>query len=206
MTDSGTRQRLSPEHRKSLIIAAAKTVLAQHGSRGFNIARVANEARVAIGLVGHHFGGIEELYDAMLLEIVAARLANTGLPPVTEAEALGSINGVIERHFDPDYYSRENLLVWMPVIEHFTRQNQPDTTIAQQDVREMQELAQSIEVLARHRGLKLDAEQIARTFFALLDGLWLRWCYTGQQAAPHWERQAATGFLEQCLGSLAPTT
>ena len=67
------RLRLSPPERRDRIIASAKTVLAKGGLRGFGLAAVAREAGIAIGLIGHYFGGIDGLVRAMLASVVANR-------------------------------------------------------------------------------------------------------------------------------------
>ena len=68
--DSPT-QRLKSEGRKAAIVTAAKTVLAKHGARAFNVANIAKEGNTAAGLISYHFGGIEGLFDEILKEIAA---------------------------------------------------------------------------------------------------------------------------------------
>lgn len=195
-------RRLNSGHRKALIIAAAKRTLGKIGSRSFNITQVAREAGVAIGLIGHHFGGIEGLFDAMLEDIVAVSPPKSTSIPTTEGEAIDSILNMIERHFDPDYYNREGLMIWLPVIEHYSRDKQRINNLTRRDDEEVADLAQALGILASFRNCEIRAADVSRAFFALLDGLWLRWCYTGSEDNAIWEKSVAIRFLEKEVGVL----
>ena len=52
--------------RRAEITAAFACVLAQHGQAGASIARIADEAGVAPGLVHHHFASKSDLYQELL--------------------------------------------------------------------------------------------------------------------------------------------
>ena len=70
-----TKRRLPVPERREQIIASARAALVKGGLRGFGLAVVAKEAGVAIGLIGHHFGGIDGLIKALLHSVVAAKKA-----------------------------------------------------------------------------------------------------------------------------------
>jgi TetR/AcrR family transcriptional repressor of bet genes len=59
------------EARRSQILQAFATVLAEHGYAGATIAAVAAEAGVAPGLVHHHFKNKEELLSALLQNLLS---------------------------------------------------------------------------------------------------------------------------------------
>ena len=59
------------ERRRHEILAAFARVLADHGYAGATIARIADEAGVAPGLVHHHFESKAELLSGLLQDLVA---------------------------------------------------------------------------------------------------------------------------------------
>lgn len=202
MPPTKAKLRLSSDDRKVMIIAAAKRVLAQAGLRAFTMSKVAKEANVAIGLISHYFGGIDGLVEEVLRASVAMRLPVQDSKPKTESEALTCIHASLLRHFDPAYYDRSNLMVWFPVIEHYTLKGQSPNNITRRDDEEVEEFRSSLEVLVAVRKLDLDPVTVSRTFFALLDGLWLRWCYGRHGENADWERSVAIRFLEHEVGPL----
>ena len=199
------RLRLSPPERRDRIIASAKTVLAKGGLRGFGLAAVAREAGIAIGLIGHYFGGIDGLVRAMLASVVANRQDRKHHTSHTLPDAIAALTAIVERNFDPQYYSRDNLLVWLPIYElsmHDADMRDSVGKVDQQDVVELQEVLTS---LVTHLGLSADPADMAQLFFALLDGMWLRWCYSGRDGYDE-EKLRAIRFLEDRIGPFYPTT
>lgn len=202
MRRDGPTQRLTPECRKAGLITAAKTVLAKHGARAFNVTNIAKEANVAVGLISYYFGGIDGLFDTMVKEIATLQRPSSSVVPTSEVEAVRCILDLVDRHFDPDYYGRDNMLVWIAVFEHFSREQYPTNMLNTRDDEEVCELSAALSVVALHRKLVIDERDVSRTFFSLLDGLWLRWCYSGLSEDTVWERAAALKFLETIVGPL----
>lgn len=202
MRRDGPTQRLTPECRKAGLITAAKTVLAKHGPRGFNVSNIAKEGNIAVGLISYYFGGIDGLFDTMLKEVATLQRPSSSVVPTSEVEAVRCILDLVDRHFDPDYYGRENMLIWIPVFEHFSRAKEPNNILNFRDDEEVCELSAALSVVALHRKLVIDERDVSRTFFSLLDGLWLRWCYSGLSEDTVWERATALKFLETIVGPL----
>lgn len=193
--------RIAPEARRELLLEAAKVCLREKGLRGFTIQNVANEAQVSIGLVGHYFGGINGLLQAVFQSIMFK------MPPVAEDEpasldaAVAQLLRTVESNFAPDYYSRENLLVWLPLYQEMMLDRKLGRKLLAQDQQDIKALARQIEAVAHFRRLKLDALQLASDFMAFLDGLWLQWCFSGKANYAHNKATAVT-YLEFHLGPL----
>jgi len=190
--------RLKAEDRKSQLIAAAKRTLALKGPSNFGVVAVAKEADVAVGLISHYFGGINGLLAALLTDVVADRPLEGQQPIAHQAEAIEALERILQMHFDPGYYSRANLMVWMPIFEKALMGDEMRAAVVEHDEKQIQALAAIIKVIAAKKGKDIDPDRLARMFFALLDGLWLRWCYTGAEDYET-ERTMAADFLGQHL-------
>lgn len=60
----GSPKRLAPDERKAEILQAAIRLLERKGLEGFSLEAVAREARVALSLPRHYFGGYRDLLKA----------------------------------------------------------------------------------------------------------------------------------------------
>ena len=135
-----TRKRLAPSERRTRIIAAARAALVKGGLRGFGVAVVAKEAGVAIGLIGHYFGGIDGLIKALMASVVASKQSVSTEAPETLEKALGDIRVIVERNFHPSYYSRDNLVVWLPIYELATHDMDLRSDVLQRDDEDIREM------------------------------------------------------------------
>jgi TetR/AcrR family transcriptional repressor of bet genes len=196
--------RIAPEARRELLIEAAKACLSEKGLRGFTIQNVANEAQVSIGLVGHYFGGIDGLLQAVFQSIMFK------MPPVesdeaaSQDEAVAQLLRTVENNFAPEYYSRENLRIWLPLYQEMMLDRKLGRKLVTQEQQYITALAKQIAAVARFRRMTLDDMQLASDFIAFLDGLWLQWCFTGK--ADYGRNKAtALAYLEFHLGPLRKT-
>lgn len=193
------KKRLAPMERRAHIIAAARGTLIKSGLRGFGVAGVAKEAGVAIGLISHYFSGIEGLLTALLESVVSRKNTTVFAPPENLEAALVELTNIIEKNFQKNYYSRDNLLVWLPIFEICMSDKKMQTRVLQRDDVDSKELEAVLSIICKHRGKTIDHEKTSKVFFALLDGLWLRWCYSGQ-ADYQKEKILAIEFLEAQVG------
>lgn len=200
-----TRKRLAPSERRTRIIAAARAALVKGGLRGFGVAVVAKEAGVAIGLIGHYFGGIDGLIKALMASVVASKQSVSTEAPETLEKALGDIRVIVERNFHPSYYSRDNLVVWLPIYELATHDLDMRSDVLQRDDEDIQEMELVLAVICNLRGKTVDPAEVSKLFFTLLDGLWLRWCYSGRQEYAE-EKSLAIRFLESHIGPFYSAT
>lgn len=201
-TDSRKRAgREAPERRRALLLKAARTCLSEKGMRGFTLKNVAAEAEVSISLLSHYFGSVEELLQSVFRSVLfETRLADYHAPESLE-EALSNLRDIVARNFDPSYYSRRNLLVWLPLFEEMLLNARTRRKLDQVEKDHVTEVARSIADVASFRRLDIDAEALACELLAFLDGLWLRWCLSERRDTSR-ERDAATRFLETALGPL----
>lgn len=194
-------ERESPALRRSLILRAARNCLSKGGMRGFTLKNIAAEADVSISLVSHYFGSVEELLHAVFQSVMVDIRPVSHQRPENEAEALATLRDIVKRNFHPDYYSRSNLLVWLPIYEEMLLNPKTRRSLARLDGKAIAELALAVADVARFRRLTIDSRELADEFLAFLDGLWLRWCLTSRRDT-RLEADAAVRFLESRLGPL----
>lgn len=194
-------EREAPEHRRSLILQAARVCLSEKGMRGFTLKNVAAEAKVSISLLSHYFGSVEELLKSVFRSVLFESKPGEYRAPQTLAEALSNLNDLVEKNFHPDYYSRKNLLVWLPIYEEMLLNARTRRNLDRIEQELTLEVARALDDVARFRKRRIDADAVAFEFLAFLDGLWLRWCLSERRDMGR-ERDSARRFLEAAVGSL----
>lgn len=193
--------RETPENRRNLILLAARKCLSEGGMRSFTLKNIAAEAQVSISLVSHYFGSADDVLKAVFKSVMFEVRTGSYRKPRDLAEALSNLHNVIERNFNPDYYSRTNLLVWLPIYEEMLLNSRVRRSLDKLDNAAVAEVAMAAADVARFRKLRIDTEALAYEFLAFLDGLWLRWCLSSRRDTRR-EVAAATRFLEASLGPL----
>lgn len=193
--------RHAPEVRRELLLQAARRCLSKNGMKGFTLQNVAGEAKVSLALIGHYFGGIDDLLRAVFDSVMFEFPPSTQEKPQDIDAATANMRAIVERNFAPDYYSRENLLVWLPIYEEMALNETLRAKLTAQDELYVDEVAQVIANVAKFRKLPVDARSLAYDFLALLDGLWIRWCHSDRTDTQR-EQDAAYRLLESALGPL----
>jgi len=193
--------RVAPELRRELLLEAARRCLSQKGMKGFTLHNVAKEAGVSLALIGHYFGGAEELLKAVFDSVMFELPAVDREEPRNLAGAVANLRNVVNSNFAAGYYSRENLLIWLPIYEEMALNKKLRQKLAAKDQRYVDKVAAVIATVARFRRRKVDPQALAYEFLAFLDGLWLRWCHS-ERADTALEQDAAYRFLEAKLGPL----
>jgi len=194
--------RETPGHRRDMILVAARSCLSKKGTRGFTLKNIAAEARVSISLVSHYFGSCNGVLKAVFRSVMIETLPGDYQRAASLDDALANVQELVARHFSEDYYSRNNLLVWLPIYEEMLLNRRTRTALEKIEGEHVDLVATIFGDVVRLRGLRVEPHELAEEFLAFLDGLWLRWC-TSERSNTERERGAALRFLEKALGSLA---
>lgn len=193
--------RVAPDVRRELLLQAARKCLSQKGLRGFTVQNIANEADVSLGLIGHYFEGIDDLLQAVFKSVMF-ELPELGADEAGDLKsALANLREVVEKNFATDYYSRENMLVWLPLFEEMLLNAKMRRRLDAQEQKYIDGVAYHIAKVAEFRKLNVDAQELAYNFLSLLDGLWLRWCLSERVTVSR-EKATAIRYLEAELGPL----
>ncbi len=200
-----TRLRLTPEARRQSLLAAARRCLSTKGSKGFSLQSVAEEADTSLGLILHYFGSVDGLLQAVFDSVMFE------LPEVDPGDArdidqaLERLRDLIKRNFSPDYYSRGNLLIWLPIYEAMLLDAKLRQRLRKIDDGYVDKVAAAIARLAELRGLSVNSQHVAYNLLAFLDGLWIRWCHSSRTDTDY-EESAACDYLESILGPIRSRT
>lgn len=200
---AATRRSKTPRSipRRDLILDAARNLLSEKGMRAFTVKNVAHEAGVSAALVIYHFRGINDLLEAVCDSVMFELPDTAEFPPADLNQALANLVLVVERYFDPAYYSRKSLLVWLPLFQAMVLDEEFRKKIYARDEAYISGFAVHIARVAEFRGLDIDATEVARNLMSFMDGLWLRWCHSNR-ADTVAEHRAAVEYLEGKVGPL----
>ncbi|MEA1675892.1 TetR/AcrR family transcriptional regulator [Nitrospirillum sp. BR 11163] len=176
--------RIQPELRREHLVEAALRCLADHGHAGVSVRKIAAEAGVSIGLINHHYDSIDQLI-AHAYETLAAGIFNrvTRAVDPTAGTAREKFSAFFRAYFSPDVFDPKLLGVWVvfwSMIRHspaikaaHDRTNAGYTRV----------LEGYLTDLAAENGQSPATVRLAVVgLSALLDGIWLQWCLTPEQA------------------------
>jgi AcrR family transcriptional regulator len=188
-------RREQPDIRRGMLVTAAMECLAKEGIQGFTIDRICRQAGVSRGLINHYFGSkdglLVEVYRGSLYEMVSTR--------ITPSARLSTI---IDATFTPDFFSRANLRVWLALWGEIASNATLRSVHRDLYGTYRQAIAREIKAIAEARDIELNADNLALSFLALVDGLWLEWCLDDTAVAPGETRAVAMAMLEAHLGPL----
>lgn len=198
-------RREAPEKRRADLVRAAIRCLSEGGMSAFKLERIAAEAGVSLGLLPHYFTG----KDALLAEVYRAALYDDVMGKIAELEdrhAAGTpaerLCRIVDAIIDPGYLKPANLTVWLALWSEIVVN--PALRRAHRILYRIYigALAHLIARVAADRHRKVDATEIARSFQALVDGLFLERALDRHAVAHADFRRAGYGFLELHLGKL----
>lgn len=197
--------RVAPQVRRRLLIEAATRCLQKGGIQFFTVDRICREAGVSRGLINHYFVSKDDLlvavYQSSLYETLTKHITQVMAMP-KDAPALHRLRALVDACFLPDTFDRSNLLVWLALWGEVA--NNPKLRAVHRDLYDTyrRQLAAEIAAVAVTRKCTVDAPRLARSFIALLDGLWLEWCLDEQVVNRTEARAACYDLLESKLGPL----
>lgn len=191
-------RRYTPEVRAAMLIEAGLACLARGGITAFTVDNICREAGASRGLITHHFGS----KDGLLAAVYAAayRPMLRGLTP--DSEPAPGLAALIDRLFAPDNFNRDSLNIWLalwgetatnPALQAEHHKNYAAYHAC---------VSGAIADLVAARNLTLAAGELAISFIALVDGLWLEQCLDPNLLSPARAKQACLRMLEPVLGPL----
>jgi AcrR family transcriptional regulator len=189
-----------------MLIEAALRCLARGGIQGFTIDRICAEAGVSRGLINHYFDGKDglliEVYRGSLYAGVSDRVGGISEAADSAGSGAGRLLAIVEATFDPAFFARDRLRIWLALWDEISVN--PALRAVHRDLYGAYrgQIAQAVQQVADARGLRLDAAMLARSFLALVDGLWLEWCLDDTAVDAVQARAAALAMLEAQLGAL----
>ena len=195
--------REKPAVRRRLLIEAAIRCLGEGGMGAFTVDRICREAKVSRGLINHYFKSKDDLlvaaYEAMTDYLAAAPRNSLAEAP---ASPCGQLIGLIEASFDPDIFERSKLKAWLTLWGEVTTNPALQALHRKRYHAYRGGLAAALSAVAEERGRQLDAQRLAVKLVALIDGLWLEWCFAPDLLSSDEARAACYDLVEVSLGPI----
>jgi AcrR family transcriptional regulator len=106
------------EARRAQIIECAIDVLAEHGYLHTTLARIAKRAKISTGVISYHFGGKDQLIQAVVTEV--AKLATDLMIPriLSQPTATEGLRAYIESNLEFMRLHRKPLLALVQIVTH----------------------------------------------------------------------------------------
>jgi AcrR family transcriptional regulator len=198
--------RIKPAARRQMLVEAATRCLSRGGISAFTVDQICKEAKVSRGLINHYFPNkddlLVEIYKSSLYRSVNAQVAEAEKSKVNEQEPEHRLTSIVEANFVPDYFSKDNLLVWLSLWGEIATNAKLRAAHRKLYDSYRKALAQAIGAVATSRGRDTDPLGLARSFIALVDGLWLEWCLDSRAVSAPAARDSCYDLLEAQLGPL----
>jgi AcrR family transcriptional regulator len=199
-------QRLTPSERREGLISATLDCLSRLGPQGAGVREICDHAGVSPGLLRHYFDGkdalIVEAYRTLTQEY-HGNLRGVLTGPAESAEQ--RMRSFFDAYFRNPATAEERVGAYIA----FWSLGRTDPTIQRIQRatyrRLRKSLAPALNEVARDRGVRIDAEQVATGLVALLDGFWLDMCIDPKRFSREKTSAACWNWLETFLrGSRKP--
>jgi TetR/AcrR family transcriptional repressor of bet genes len=204
-TSPQKRRRLPPEERRQSLIAAALDCLSRRGPHGAGVREICDRAGVSPGLLRHYFDG----KDALVIEAYRTltqeyheNLRDVLTRPSKSAEQ--RLRSFFAAYFTNPATGEERVGAYI-AFWALGRTNPTILRIQRSAYRRLRKvLAPVLNELASDRGVEVDAEQVATSLVALLDGYWLDMCIDPKRFSSARTNAACWDWLETFLRGCQP--
>ncbi|RVT87008.1 transcriptional regulator BetI [Rhodobacteraceae bacterium CCMM004] len=154
--------------RRDALVKAAIAEIGAAGSLDVTVARIARRAGVSTALAHHYFGGKEALFLATMRHILSLYGAAVRQALVAAPTPEARLQAVVAASFGPENFAPATVSAWLNLYVH--AHGSPDAR------RLLHVYQRRLRSNLRHalRPLTVDAERLADTAGALIDGLYIR--------------------------------
>lgn len=194
-------KRLPSDARRNQMIEVARQLIIAEGMKAFTVRNVAKAAGLSPGMVTVLFGSIDGLLHAVFDSVMFELPETTGREATNLTVAIINLRFIVKRYFDPQYFSRASLLVWLPLFETMLRDESFREKIYARDEEYVAQFAVHVAKVIAFRKGEEDPVTVTRNLMSFMDGLWLRWCHSSRTDTKA-EQAAALDYLESKVGSL----
>lgn len=161
------------EYRRRTLIEGALRSLAEHGVSGTTVSRISKAAGASRGLLGHYFTNKDDVMVAAL-EYLFGRISLAVRDKVEATEgATAKLLAVPASLFCATTFTELNRTAFL-ALWHETRFNEKVRAANRRLYRDyIIRMELMVRAAAEERGADVDSRQVALSFIALSDGLWL---------------------------------
>jgi len=189
------------DQRRQELIRATIAVIARRGYSGTTVARVAEKARVSVGLMNFYFSSKDLLFRDTFkyLSQEYDRTWQRNLEPAA-ADPRARLKTMIESYFDPLIFTPEKLAVWFTFWSDAELRDRYRAVATRLEHKYLKALGREItRILAARREPRGDATAIVAGLSAMIDGFWLQALLDSRGFERAAAVQACLAFLEMRL-------
>ena len=189
-----------PEIRRPQLIRATMEVINQVGFLNASVARIGQQAGISPSIINHYFGGKSGLVEATMRSILKdlATGINQRLVKVPKDDLVARIEAIVVENFSSNQQDEAVVKTWLA----FWAQAMHDPALNRlQRVNEKRLLSYLTFELKRCMP-RHEAQMVATSIAALIDGIWLRTALNPKGIDPSLSRQVITDYLSLYLKNL----
>ena len=185
---------IEPQRRKALIDAAISAI-GERGSLDVTMSEIAGRAGVSAALAHHYFGAKDDLLQATMRHLLRELNADTRQALARTATPRERISAVIGVNFSAKQFQAETIAAWLAFYVEAQR-SAPLRRLLRIYARRLQSnLLSALTALLP----RAEAERVAETIAALIDGLYIRRAL--REGLP--DAATAAGLIEAYVDGLA---
>lgn len=174
--------------RRNSLLEAAVVVIAKQGLTGVTIRNIAEQAKCSYGVVAFHFKSKDGVILAALDHMLAEYEAHFDKLKAAAPGPAQVLTAMLHSDFDSQVSSVKRMSVWISFWAEAARVKSYRTRCAEQKLRYNAIAAEAIAELAAQRDMVVDAERIARSLNAMIDGFWISSTVTSMPRKEHAEQ------------------
>jgi AcrR family transcriptional regulator len=179
-------RRESPDARREELIAATLACLKKFGHDGVSVRRISAEAGVSMGLINHHFHGIDALL-ATAYESLAKRLLSRSRDPALAigGEPLQSLHAFFAASFEPEALDPALFRTWLvfwSLVPHAPKLRAVRERTYAETRATLETLLTRLKRMPGVTAFKVSSAAIGLS--ALMDGLWVELSLNPSSFAP----------------------
>ena len=160
---------MGPIRRQQLMDATLLSV-STVGLADTTVARISKEAGVSSGTISHYFGGKDELLEATMRQLLKRLQSGINLRLESAGAPRESLYAIIDGNFSIDQVDARATRAWLSFWAHAL--HHPELARLQR-INQFR-LQSNLRFWLKKITTKQDAERIAESIAAVIDGLWLR--------------------------------
>ncbi len=181
--------------RRDQLTEAAFRCIHKYGFAGTTVKRVAEEAKMSVGIVIHYFGSKDGLLEATMRNLMKKLQTNLRNGETVKEDPKSQIIAIINSNFAEDQVSPEAITVWLafwgqalhvPALNRLQKIN-------------LARLRTNLTYWLKQLLPKKDAKMAGQGLAALIDGLWLRGAFDSKGIRRPQARAICLDYLDKVL-------